>query len=111
MARVVASLSPSSVPGWAALRREFGDAGAPGLTIGDSHIAYRTRMGRLVGILVVDDHGFVVRVNHGYRRRGIASRLLVEALCRWPLDLVGERYTTAGAAWVNAYFGRRAQNA
>jgi len=42
-------------------------------------------------------------VDPRHRRRGIASRLLVAALERWPLDIDHERYTPAGAAFINAW--------
>lgn len=100
-----ATLSPASLPSWSWLRRQYHSAGAPGLSATSSAVLWRNRQGRIVGVLVRDGMGFIVRVDRRYRRQGIATRLLREALNRWPLDLRSERYTADGAAWVTAFLG------
>ena len=73
-------------------------------------LVWRNRAGRAVGVLSLDRNGkrlgFIVLVDPGYRLRGIATKLLTEALRRWPeLDIHNERYTQAGAAWISAFLG------
>ena len=77
-------------------------------TEASSFVFYLNRNGRVVGILeteiVKGRRGFLIHVAPRYRRRGIASQLLLDALKRWPdLDLAGERYTITGAAWINSF--------
>lgn len=101
-----ASLSPGSVPRWAYLAARYAlDPSRPGVSLANRcTLVYRSRSGQPLGSLQRQgDAGFLVVVDPRRRRRGIASKLLREALHRWPLDLGRERYTTAGAAFVNAF--------
>ena len=89
---------------WPACLRRFDKEPAEA----SSFVFYLNRLGRVVGILETEvfkgRRGFTVHVAPRYRRRGIATKLLHEALARWPdLDLTGERYTIAGAAWIDSF--------
>ncbi len=43
-----------------------------------------------------------------YKRRGVGTELLNEAIRRWRVDLGQQNYTVAGAAFANAFVARRA---
>jgi len=66
--------------------------------------------GRLTGFVVVydrDEDGAYKSVGHiwtatAWQRRGIARRLLAEARSRFPITIVEEPYTPAGAEFLSA---------
>lgn len=102
------SIDARSIPAWPSCYRDAvdiaGRLGPPGIQSGLGFVAWRGQRGHIHGILTLDQHmGFLVHVDPDHRRRGIATRLLDEALRRWDLDLAGERYTPAGAAWIATY--------
>lgn len=103
---IVPSIRADSIPSWLTRYRECATWLSPGIgpqIVGDC-ILWRSKQGRLVGILSRDLHnGFLVHVAPSHRRQGIASRLLDEALNHWPLAIAEERYTEAGAAWINSW--------
>lgn len=93
---------------WPACLRRFDKEPAEA----SSFVFYLNRLGRVVGILETEvfngRRGFIVHVAPRYRRRGIATNLLEDALARWPdLDLEGDLYTIAGAAWINKFLEER----
>ena len=103
---ITPSLRPDSIISWATQYRDSAPLAEPGvgLQVGTRWLLWRARTGRVVGCLTLDAvRGFTVMVDPRHRRRGIASRLLVAALERWPLDIDHERYTPAGAAFINAW--------
>ena len=51
---------------------------------------------------------FVVRTTPKFRRRGVATRLLQEALQRWPIDLAKQFYSSDGLKFINEF--RRTQS-
>jgi len=107
VAGIVATLSPQSVPAWASVVGAFSG--------GLDCVYWANRTGCIVGILQIDRGGrrlgFNVVVHPRYRRRGIATKLLVEALIRWPaLDIRHERYTPASAAWISSLLAKEATN-
>ena len=72
--------------------------------------------GRLIGILnyfpngspIADQPGDVTLVVHPeYQRRGIGTRLLAEAVARWPIDLDSQCMTPQGEALVRAFQERQ----
>jgi len=107
---IAPTLSPASVPSWPAVYRDavrIVKLGT-GMQIGPDFLLWRLRTGKVVGVLKLDPHGgFMVHVDPHHRRKGIASRLLDEALRHWPLDVAGERYTPDGAAWISAWRAQR----
>lgn len=110
---IPASLSAQAMPSWPWTRGRYPITGAPGLSAHAKNtlLLYRGRTGRLLGVLHICPArargglpGFSIQVSPAYRRKGVATKLLTRALELCPrLDLAGERYTTAGAAFVNAF--------
>jgi GNAT superfamily N-acetyltransferase len=81
------------------------------------NLLWRDGDGELKGILMYypidypcgDKAGeFEVVVHPRYRRQGIATKLLAEAVRRWNIDLTKQRYTRDGAAFAKAFEARGA---
>lgn len=102
---MIPTVSPDALPRWSWLRGQYPEVGIPGLSAGEDHVLWRNGSGRVVGVLEIRlRRRFMVVVDPRYRRRGVATRLLREALGRWPeIDLKRERYTPNGAAWIQAF--------
>lgn len=102
---MIPTVSPDALPRWSWLQRQYPEVGLPGLSAGEDHVLWRNGSGRVVGVLELRlRRRFLVVVDPRYRRRGVATRLLREALERWPeIDVKRERYTEAGAAWITAF--------
>lgn len=116
--------------GWESQARQYEQSGPPGITyfrgdltdmepIGKVYVdclLHYGEDGTLDGIL---NHypmdlppfekagAFNVWVREDRRRTGIARRLFAEGCRRWLLDVTKQRWTEAGAAWINAIGAHR----
>jgi GNAT superfamily N-acetyltransferase len=79
------------------------------------NLLWRDDWGELRGILTYfpidypcgDKAGeFMAVVDPAYRRRGVATALLAEAVRRWQIDLTKQRYTREGAAFAKSFEAR-----
>lgn len=101
------SVCADVIPSWSAMTRELSGV----QVAGEDTLIYCGPGGRILGVLRLQRSwhrtGFLIRVHQRHQRhqrKGIATALLRDALQRWPdINLRRERYTEAGAAWVNAY--------
>lgn len=96
-----------------------GDVELDTLTLRDKHgilrgilVHHRAAIDTIGGVHLADAHEIQVTVDPRFRRKGIATRLLREALSRWPIQLFAQHCTADGAqllATVNRRFGLAAE--
>jgi GNAT superfamily N-acetyltransferase len=78
---------------------------------GLSVLVYRIDRLQIVGVFtIVPDGAFTVAVDPAYRRRGIATALLYEAVAKFKIDFNNQNYTAEGRRLVDAFFRSRNGN-
>jgi GNAT superfamily N-acetyltransferase len=104
---------PTGQPGVSYFRGDMSDGFGPGAHI--DCLLFRDASGVLVGILNHYPMDFppyeqagnvLVIVREDRQRRGIGTRLVREAMTRWPVDPYAQRYTQPGADFVRALMTR-----
>jgi GNAT superfamily N-acetyltransferase len=67
-------------------------------------LEYRDREGLLRGTAIWEPRGCLsITVDPAFQRQGIATKLIEEAVKRWPIDFVKQGYTEDGAAFVRKF--------
>jgi GNAT superfamily N-acetyltransferase len=65
---------------------------------------YRDQDGLLRGVVIWEPGGALsITVDPDYRRQGIATELMQEAVRRWPIDFEGQSYSSDGAEFVRKF--------
>ncbi|WP_158883960.1 GNAT family N-acetyltransferase [Amycolatopsis anabasis] len=97
-------------PGISYFRGDVSEQFGPGAYV--DCLLYRGTDGTLIGILNHFPQDFppheragavTIQVRADRRREGIATELLQEALSRWSVDFLRQRYTVEGAAFAEAF--------
>lgn len=123
-----ASIPQSLMFSWASQVQQYPWRGPEGISYfagvmpnGTVHcLLYRERRGHVVGILNYYDKDFPpfekagnvnIFIHKNFKRRGIGTALWKEAQRRWPVTLVGQRYSPEGAEFARALLAKESVDA